>query len=99
MKCDVLSPAAACATNNCLWFSADKESDCRAAGTGALYSACTTLVDCKQGLACVNNPVFGYECEKWCRIGQNDCSAFETCTDVYGANAPTSGAYKLGSCQ
>ena len=36
---------------------------------------------------------------KWCRIGQNDCSLFETCKDVYGATAPMSGGSKLGHCQ
>lgn len=99
IKCDVRSPASSCGTNNCLWFSADKESDCRASGPVALYGSCATLVDCQQGLACVLHPVFGYECEKWCRIGGSDCSIFETCADVYGANAPTSGGVKLGHCQ
>lgn len=99
VTCDVRSPATACGSNNCLWFAGDKQSDCRPAGTKALYDACTTLVDCQSGLACVDHPLFGYECEKWCRIGGSDCGLFETCEDVYGANAPTSGGQKLGHCQ
>jgi len=99
VKCDVRSPATACGSNNCLWFAADKESDCRPAGTAALYDPCASAVDCQSGLACVNHPLFGYECEKWCRIGGSDCGLLETCTDVYGANAPTSGGVKLGHCQ
>ena len=47
----------------------------------------------------MQHPVFGFECEKWCRVGQNDCGLFESCTDVYGASAPTSGGVKLGNCQ
>ena len=96
---NVRSPSAACGSNNCIWFSTDKQSDCRKAGTSDLYGTCSTLVDCKQGLTCVDHPIYGLECESWCRIGQNDCGGFDTCTDVYGANAPMSGAYKLGHCQ
>jgi hypothetical protein len=99
VTCDVRNPASACGSNTCLWFATDKQSDCRSAGTGMLYDPCASAVDCQAGLACINHPIFGYECEEWCRLGANDCGGFDTCTDVYGANAPTSGGQKLGLCQ
>lgn len=64
-----------------------------------MYDACTSYIDCKQGMACVDHPLYGYECEKGCRLGQNDCGVFETCEDVYGAAAPTQGGFTLGHCQ
>ncbi len=100
VKCDVANPAAACGTNNCLWFAGDKESDCRSSGPVGEFGACGSLVDCQQGLECIDNPLFGYECEAWCRVGlSSDCDIFSDCVDVYGANAPTFGTYRLGHCQ
>jgi hypothetical protein len=65
-----------------------------------MYDACTTYNDCQPGLACVNHPFFGPECEKWCRVGfDSDCGIFEACEDVYGASAPVVGGQKLGHCQ
>lgn len=99
ITCDLRSPSAVCGSNNCIWDASVKATDCDKAGTKNLYDACSTYNDCKQGMACVNHPAFGPECEKWCRIGQNDCGVFETCQDVYGANAPMAGGMKLGHCQ
>jgi hypothetical protein len=99
VKCDVGAPSAACGSNNCLYFAGDHETDCRASGTLDVFDPCSSFVDCKQGLACVYNDLFGYECEPWCRLGQSDCGIFADCVDVYGADAPTSGGYTLGHCQ
>jgi hypothetical protein len=99
IACDLRSPSAACGSNNCIFDTTINATDCDKSGTVALYGACTRYNDCQQGLACAKHPVFGFECEKWCRIGQNDCGLFATCTDVYGATAPTSGGVKLGHCQ
>jgi hypothetical protein len=100
ITCDLRNPSAVCGSNNCIYDGSVKASDCDKAGTKALYDACSSYNECQQGLACVNHPVFGPECEKWCRVGTNsDCGLFETCEDVYGANAPLSGGVKLGHCQ
>ncbi len=99
IACDLRAPAAACGSNNCIFDTTINASDCDKSGTKALYDACTRYNDCQQGLSCVDHPLFGYECEKWCRIGGNDCGLFESCTDVYGAAAPSSGGSKLGHCQ
>ena len=102
VTCDVRNPSAACGANNCLWFSVEKESDCRSPGTKVQFDLCSSGADCSQGLACVNYAPFGptyLECEPWCRLGQSDCTGGTACTDVYGANAPTSGGVKLGTCQ
>jgi len=99
IACDLRSPAAACGSNNCIFDTIINASDCDKSGAKALYAACTRYNDCQQGLSCVDHPLFGFECEKWCRIGGNDCGLFEDCTDVYGAAAPSSGGSKLGHCQ
>lgn len=99
ITCDLRNPSAVCGSNNCIYDGSVKATDCDKSGTKDLYDACSSYNDCKQGMACVNNPFFGPECEKWCRIGQSDCGFLETCEDVYGANAPTSGGVKLGHCQ
>ncbi|MDB4938863.1 MAG: hypothetical protein JWP87_5835 [Labilithrix sp.] len=99
VTCDLRSPSAACGSNNCIFDTTINATDCDKSGTKALYAACTRYNDCQQGLACTKHPVYGFECEKWCRIGQNDCGSLETCTDVYGATAPSSGGAKLGHCQ
>jgi hypothetical protein len=98
--CDPKNPAAACgASNTCVWDSTAKLSDCDTAGTKNELDECTAYNDCRPGMACIQ--FFGfYECEKFCRIGvAGDCSGGLACTDVYGANAPTSGGSKLGHCQ
>lgn len=100
IACDLRNPSAVCGSNNCIYDGSVKASDCDKAGTKALYAACGSYNECSQGLACVDHPTWGPECEKWCRVGQNsDCGLFETCEDVYGVNAPTSGGAKLGHCQ
>ncbi len=99
VTCDLRAPSAACGSNNCIFDTTVNASDCDKSGAVALYGACTRYNDCQQGLACAKHPLFGFECEKWCRLGQNDCGLFEDCTDVYGATAPSSGGVKLGHCQ
>ncbi len=100
VTCDPRNPAARCGSNGCVWFSTDKESDCRPVGTKKLYDACASIVECAPGLTCATHPLFGPECERWCRVGQGgDCGLLEDCVDVYGANAPTVGAYKYGLCR
>lgn len=99
VTCDIRNPSAVCGSNNCVFDTTVNATDCDKSGTKALYGACTRYNDCQQGLACVKHPLFGFECEKWCRIGQNDCGLLDTCTDVYGAVAPMSGGVKLGHCQ
>jgi hypothetical protein len=99
VTCDLRNPAAACGSNNCIFDTTVNATDCDKVGTKALYDTCTRYNDCQSGLACADHPVFGFECERWCRIGQNDCGLLESCTDVYGAVAPMSGGVKLGHCQ
>ncbi len=100
ITCDLRNPSAACGSNTCIWDSGVNASDCDAAGTKGLYGACTKYNDCKQGMACAYHPIFGYECERWCRVGQNaDCGLLESCVDVYGASAPVQGGVKLGLCR
>ena len=99
VACDLRNPTAACGSNNCIFDTTINVPDCDKSGTKVVDQACTRYNDCAQGLSCVDHPVFGFECEKWCRIGQNDCSLVYTCTDVYGAAAPSSGGFKLGHCQ
>lgn len=98
VACDLRNPSAACGSNNCIFDTTINQPDCDKSGTGALYDACTRYNDCAQGLSCIDHPFFGFECEKWCRIGQSDCG-FLDCVDVYGAAAPSSGGFKLGHCQ
>ena len=99
VTCDLRNPSAVCGSNNCIFDTTVNATDCDKTGARALYAACTRYNDCQQGLACNNHPIFGFECEKWCRLGQNDCGFFESCKDVYGAAAPMSGGVKLGHCQ
>lgn len=99
IACDPRTPATACGANACQWYPTERVSDCREAGPGAQYAACDYDFDCRAGYACGDHPFYGLECERWCRIGQNDCGAGEACYDVYGANAPVSGGVKLGLCQ
>jgi hypothetical protein len=100
INCDLKNPSAVCGSNNCIFDLTVNKPDCDKSGTRALYAACTRYNDCQQGLSCVNHPLFGYECEKWCKIGVGgECGFLETCEDVYGAAAPTSGGVRLGHCQ
>ncbi|HRG99547.1 MAG TPA: hypothetical protein PLR99_25040 [Polyangiaceae bacterium] len=101
VACDPSRASAACGTNACVWFSSAGVADCRPPGTRPEYGTCTSTADCRQGLVCVNDPIFGPECERWCRVGSNaDCSFGDTCADVLGASAPTvpgTGA-RIGVC-
>lgn len=100
MTCDVRDPSAVCGSNTCVWDPGAHASDCDSVGTKSMFDACTKYNECKAGLACVAHPIYGFECERWCRVGTSgDCGIFETCKDVYGSDAPTSGTTKLGHCQ
>jgi hypothetical protein len=101
ITCDLRNPSAACGSNTCIWDGSINTTDCDVAGSKTAYAACTTYNDCQPGFACVNHPLWGFECERWCRVGHNsDCPGLlETCEDIYGANAPTQGSSKLGHCR
>lgn len=99
IPCDPTKPAAACGTNTCIFDTGLLVTDCDAHGGAGMYDICDAYNSCKPGLACINHPLFGFECERWCRIGGSDCGLGETCEDVYGADAPMSGGAKLGHCQ
>ncbi|MBX3219650.1 MAG: hypothetical protein KF795_03955 [Labilithrix sp.] len=99
ITCNLRSPSAACGSNTCIWDGSVSATDCDAAGTVGVFEKCTKYNDCKQGMACINHAIFGFECEPWCRIGSNDCGIFSSCKDVYGAGGPMEGTTKLGHCQ
>lgn len=100
IKCDLHDPGAACGSNNCVWDSTTNVTDCDRAGSLAAFSPCSKYDDCKPGLACVTNPLYGTECEPWCRIGvAGDCPVLSFCQDVYRDKAPMVGSTKLGLCQ
>ncbi|MBK6460223.1 MAG: hypothetical protein IPF92_04335 [Myxococcales bacterium] len=101
VQCDPSRASAVCGTNACVWFASAGVADCRPPGTRPEYGACTSTADCRQGLVCINDPIFGPECQRWCRVGSNaDCSFGDRCSDVLGASAPTvpgTGA-RIGLC-
>ncbi len=102
VKCDPRNPSASCASNTCLWFPGDQQSDCNTPGTKTVYQACSGVADCAAGLACAFDPLsLGNACLRWCRIGvSSDCPGlFESCDDVYGANAPVVSGQKYGLCR
>jgi hypothetical protein len=107
INCDPRVPAGVCGTNACHWFatyySPSKVSDCNFGGTVAALAVCKGTSDCQPGLACIDHPTYGLECEKWCRIGQvpSDCGTDPKfkCKDVFGANAPVINGVKEGVCQ
>lgn len=102
IKCDPRNPSGACASNTCLWFSGDQQSDCNTPGAKTVYQACSSLVDCAPGLQCAFDPLsLGNACLRWCRLGvSSDCPGlFESCDDVYGANAPVVSGQKYGLCR
>ena len=101
IACDPTRASAACGTNACVWFASAGVADCRPPGTRPEYATCASTADCRQGLVCVNDPIFGPECERWCRVGSNaDCSLGDTCADVLGASAPTvpGAGTRIGVC-
>jgi len=99
IECDLRIPSAACGSNTCIWDGSLKASDCDRAGTKGVFAKCTSYNDCQPGMACVNHPLFGFECEPWCRIGSGECGLFSSCVDVYGAQAPVQSGFKLGHCR
>jgi hypothetical protein len=106
INCDPRVPSGVCGTNACQWFdtyySPSRVSDCNFGGTTPALTACQNTSDCQPGLACINHPKYGFECEKWCRIGQNpsDCGDPKfTCKDVFGDAAPVIDGVKEGVCQ
>jgi hypothetical protein len=106
INCDPREPSGVCGTNSCHWFatlySPNKVSDCNFAGNSGELVTCVDHADCKPGLACVDHPTAGRECERWCRLGvAGDCGTDPkfTCKDVYGDNAPVINGQKEGICQ
>ncbi len=104
LNCDPRDPSGVCGSNSCHWFATlyapNKVSDCNFPGTKNAQEPCDTSADCKPGLACIEHPAYGRECEAWCRLGGNDCTAQGfTCKDVWGADAPVINGVKEGICQ
>jgi hypothetical protein len=106
IDCDPREPSGVCGVNACHWFATlyapSKVSDCNFAGDRAELETCVDQADCKPGLACVEHPKLGRECERWCRLGvAGDCGSDPrfTCKDVYGDNAPVIHGVKEGICQ
>ena len=106
ITCDPREPAGVCGVNSCHWFATlyapNKVSDCNFAGSSDELQGCAGHADCKPGLACIDHPKHGLECERWCRIGvAGDCGADPAfkCKDVYGENAPVINGVKEGICQ
>ncbi len=106
IACDPRTPSGVCGVNSCHWFATlyapNKISDCNFAGPRAELEQCSDHADCQPGLACIQHPKHGLECERWCRLGvAGDCgtnTAFK-CKDVYGENAPVINGVKEGICQ
>ncbi len=122
--CDPKMPSAVCGNNSCIWF-ADlyapaHVSDCNYPGSSDVLTGCAldsmnpkgspNLTACKPGNACGLHPTYGYECERWCRVGTDaDCADLKNkptdpaglfkCKDVYGAAGPVIGGVKEGLCQ
>lgn len=122
IDCDPRMPQAVCGTNACIWFptyyAPAKVSDCNFAGTTDVLYGCAVdpndpkgaplTYACKPGNACGLHPTYGYECERWCRIGNDsDCAGLQAkptdpafhCKDVYGTDAPVINGVKEGLCQ
>ncbi len=104
IKCDPRNPSAVCGTNACLWFAnyykPEKITDCNFAGATEELDPCQGDSDCKPGLACMNHPKYGLECEKWCRLGvAGDCPSNSNCVDTLGVDAPMIDGVKEGVCQ
>lgn len=108
ITCDPREPKAVCGTNACQWFASyyapSKVTDCNFPGNIQPYAAeCFGDSDCTQGHACIKHPKYGFECERWCRIGvAGDCPTTPAnlkCKDVLLADAPVINGQKLGLCQ
>ena len=92
IKCDLHHPTVACGSNTCVFDSATGVTDCDRPGSLEAFSPCTKYDDCKPGLACVTNQLYGSECEPWCRIGvPGNCPVLSFCQDVYRDKAPMVG--------
>lgn len=108
LQCDPREPAAVCGTNSCHWlesyYAPESVSDCNRPGTMKPYSdVCASDDDCQPGFACMKHPKYGYECERWCRLGvAGDCPSSPSglvCTDAFGSLAPVIAGVKEGVCQ
>lgn len=106
LNCDPREPTGVCGTNSCHWFESlyapEKVSDCNFAGATDVQQVCKGDSDCKPGLACIDHPKYGLECERWCRIGvAGDCGTDPkfTCKDVFLDKAPVINGVKEGICQ
>lgn len=100
VTCDLQKPTAACGSNTCIFDSTSNTTDCDKPGSLTAFAQCSTYNACKPGLACVNNQLYGNECEPWCRVGvAGDCPILSNCIDVYKDKAPMQGSTKLGLCQ
>jgi len=108
LQCDPREPAPVCGTNSCHWledyYAPESVSDCNRPGTMKPYSdVCASDDDCQPGFACMKHPKYGFECERWCRLGvAGDCPSSPSglvCTDAFGTLAPVINGVKEGVCQ
>ena len=97
IRCDPRASATACGTNGCSYFPVDKVTDCRAVGQKKQFDACGSIFECAPGFTCNAHPIYGPECEKWCRTSA-DCPNLTACYDIFGANAPVINGVKYGLC-
>lgn len=100
VACNPRVPNTVCGTLGCVWFPTDAVTDCRLQGSGLQTDACTYAEDCHSGYTCATHPVFGAECERWCRRGvAGDCSSGYTCAAFPDGTAPVVSSQTLGVCQ
>lgn len=100
-QCAPENPEPVCGANmNCVFKSLvpprDYGTDCVAAGTGKGIDGCSNgnTGDCAPGYICVSGNV----CQRWCRIGFNDCAHCGfPCTKSI-APAPVIGSVEYGLC-
>jgi hypothetical protein len=97
VTCNLLSPTAACGSNNCTYWQDVKKSDCIEAGSALEYGNCS--VDyCAKGLVCVRSGLSD-SCMKWCRVGTTgDCGLGQTCQNLLGTKAPVVSGTTYGLC-
>jgi hypothetical protein len=55
------------------------ETECQSGGARNEGETCSPKDDCGPGLVCANSSSAS-RCKRWCRVGQNDCSASKKCT-------------------
>lgn len=96
--CNLADGAAVCGAGlGCYSFARGNGyvADCRPAGTRGDGASCSSEVDCRAGFGCISF-FLGSECEKYCRIGGNDCGSGTDCTELIPAR--TIDGIEYGTC-